>query len=595
MASFWTGRGTQTAAMLVLAGTMWGCGGGNGSTDRDGTVLAPATAAGKTADASGHAASGGALAAGALGADLETAAPAGSSGADIDEGSLGALHGRKDVYGITNLAGPPAFRAFINAKGQVAMEYEAIDTSQHVGFFDGQQVINVEPANSIARSLGGLNDKGTVAGQSRPSIPEGFQPFRWSAATGAVVLPSLNPNGDTFTNSINNRNEIVGSSQVEPGGSFRAVRWTASNALMALLTPPGFIDSGAGDINDANITLGSATAVGGNYHVFRWDAAGRPTDLGTFGAFGAMGGLINNRGDFTGMRYQSPFEAIGSFLWLRKGGFLPIVDPAGRITVVHSLNEFGQVAGRSNLAGVDHPFFFSRKTGYVNLERQPYTFGVAYQLNDKGVIVGNLGRPTPEGGEILRAYRWSPGTFTAVDLNTRLLNPPTGLVLTAAFGISAKGDIVANSNAGLVLLRQGGGGTDAPVLGPIQLTEPVRLNQVTQLTLSFRDRNLADTHTATVDWDDGAGPQAANIERQGGGGLVSAEHTYVSNGLYNIVVRVTDSTGKTTALKTQVSINELGGPGDTSAPVKAGAAQRKAPATSQQAGRQRTSTYLGPK
>ncbi|UUZ55844.1 hypothetical protein LP419_10370 [Massilia sp. H-1] len=43
----------------------------------------------------------------------------------------------------------------------------------------------------------------------------------------------------------------------------------------------------------------------------------------------------------------------------------------------------------------------------------------------------------------------------------------TGLVLRAGAAINDDGAILAYSNAGLVLLRPGKRGTDAPVLGPV--------------------------------------------------------------------------------------------------------------------------------
>ncbi|UUZ53699.1 hypothetical protein LP419_34450 [Massilia sp. H-1] len=69
-------------------------------------------------------------------------------------------------------------------------------------------------------------------------------------------------------------------------------------------------------------------------------------------------------------------------------------------------------------------------------------------------------------------------------------------------------------------------GTDAPVLGPILLPEVIRPAEPVALTLSFRDRNKGDSHSATVDWGDGSGPQPAAISERKGRGELSAAHTY---------------------------------------------------------------------
>ncbi|KGF80263.1 hypothetical protein IA69_19930 [Massilia sp. JS1662] len=164
-------------------------------------------------------------------------------------------------------------------------------------------------------------------------------------------------------------------------------------------------------------------------------------------------------------------------------------------------------------------------------------------MDDSGTVVGEMSRTIP-GAYDRRAYRWSRNG-EAVDLNAHLVEPPGGLVVTQALTISPRGDIIANSNAGLVLLRRDGG-TDAPVLGPIQIPDIVRPAEPVALALSFRDRNEDDVHSATVDWGDGGEPQAAAISERAGRGELSAAHTYARAGDYNIVVRVTDSTGRMT-------------------------------------------------
>jgi len=99
----------------------------------------------------------------------------------------------------------------------------------------------------------------------------------------------------------------------------------------------------------------------------------------------------------------------------------------------------------------------------VDLHPAPNYASEALGVNDSGVAVG-LVRPSDTFES--RAYRWSPGA-AAVDLNTRLSDPPAGLVPTEARAISRSGDIVAESNAGLLLLRRGGGGTDAPTVASV--------------------------------------------------------------------------------------------------------------------------------
>ena len=496
----------------MLAGTMWGWGGRAES--------APPTPSAVPA----------------------TAATAGAAGA----------HARNDVYGIVNLAPPPIFRAFINARSQVAFEFTGLDNSPHVGFFDGQRVIDVSPPGVLVTSLGALNDRGVLAAQTRPTIPDTFFPFRWTATGGLTFLPDPDPGADTFVNDINNRGQIVGASQVVD----RAVRWDAANRLVPLQLPAGVTQSIAGDINESDITAGAATAADGNSHAVLWDAAGRLIDLGTFGAMSAVAGPLNNRNEVAGAtRDLDPAgnQNFRAFLWNRREG-AAFVTPTGPNTFIAALNERSEAVGR--LLPPDfsrnRAFYFSRKRGFVGLHRAPFVESSAGDINEQGTIVGSMIRAHPDGSQTELAFRWS--NFVAVNLNTRLLNPPAGLVLTQALGISASGDIVANSNAGLLLLRRGGARADGPVLGPLTPSEPIRPGVATTLVQSFSDRNPHDTHTATVDWGDGSGVQPAAVRENKGQGQVSATHTYAGSGEFTIVVRVLDSTGKTTMTFRHVSV-----------------------------------------
>jgi|GEM_PF-1105598 len=450
--------------------------------------------------------------------------------------------GAADTYDIVNLVPGIGYRSRINTRGQAAFEYVSFTDRLRVGFFDGERVSDISPPTSEVAALGDMNEKGEVAQYGALPSSAGFNlvPFRWSLAAGWTLLPVLSTDRTTFTGAINDRGVIVGASigPVEVG--YRAVRWGATNSLLKLPTPAGFGESFAGDINGHDVSVGYANGPAGVTHAFIWDAAGRPTDLGTLGATEAAGLVNNNRDEIAGWLELSGPD-FQSFLWSPSKG----VTRVGLHTVPGELNNVGELVGRIYYpdTGIDHAFVFSRARGLVDLHRAPFTSSDASQADDRGTVVGEMLSNIP-GAFAQRAYRWSR-SGEAVDLNTRLLDLPEGLVVSQALRISSKGDIIANSNAGLVLLRRDGG-TDAPVLGPIQIPDVVRPAQPVALTLSFRDRNKSDTHSATVDWGDGSGPQAAGVSESNGRGELSAAHTYVSAGDYNIVVRVTDSTGRAT-------------------------------------------------
>ena len=64
------------------------------------------------------------------------------------------------------------------------------------------------------------------------------------------------------------------------------------------------------------------------------------------------------------------------------------------------------------------------------------------------------------------------------------------------------------------------------------------------LAAPFGDQGLLDTHTATVDWDDGQ-VSSATVAQLFGGGIFSSTHIYQDNALYTITGCVTDDDGGT--------------------------------------------------
>jgi hypothetical protein len=468
-----------------------------------------------------------------------------------------AGHAGKDIYGIVNLEGGAfAFIGDLNARGQAAFEYFGMDGEVHVGYFNGERTVDISPPGNQTALLGDLNDKGEIGFAASIALPGGggtpFRPYRWSAARGLTPLAYLGEQGPTFITAINNRSEIVGrSALVNENGAYRAVRWTASNRLIPLPATAGIGQTFAADINDNNVTVGSGNRTDTVENLLVWDSAARPTNLGSFGTDIAFASYTNKRGDIAGM-LDTLRPTISAFLWSPGKGVARI----GTRTITHALNENGHVVGRNYGVSGDLPraFLYSRASGLVDLHPRGLVASEASDINDHGVVVG-LGQRTPG---VNTAYRWTRAGGP-VDLNTRLLNPPAGRVLRSAIAISNNGDILADANVGVVLLRANGVGTDAPVLGPIQ-HGVARLNQPFELALSFRDRNAAESHSATVDWGDGSGPQPAGLREYRGKGEVRATHTYTGEGDFDVVVRVRDSKGRATQVFEQITIRELGTP-----------------------------------
>lgn len=177
-----------------------------------------------------------------------------------------------------------------------------------------------------------------------------------------------------------------------------------------------------------------------------------------------------------------------------------------------------------------------------------------FDINNNTELVGIARNPN----NVFRALRWS-GTAPPVDLNPLLVRPPAGLVLESGLAINDAGTILASSNAGLVLLRPGTRGTDAPVLGPVTgLPFAVDVGQDVDLTLGFVDNDPGQTHTAAVDWTDGCASPAPVVTETGGVGSVGLRHRFCVAGAHNLTVRVTDSGGRSTETQKQVFVEAPG-------------------------------------
>lgn len=487
--------------------------------------------------------------AGAAGQTGSAAAP--DNGANLNAATLDAATAAACgcLYSVINLDPEGGAFPLLNEKGQAAVGSFVFGTQR---FFDGDRLHDLGSLGGGYTLARGLNKHGVVVGETLDDTPPFFdlRAFTWTLSRGMRALPGAD---GSSAYDINDRNQVVGLMPV-PEVSRRAVRWDPDGRIV-FLGPLPLSGSEAYAINKHALAGGFMDVIpSGQLHATVWNPAGALTDLGTLGGLRAFSLFVNERGEVAGYSDNATNDTQLGFSWNRRDGLVPTGAQGAGSRVVAGQNDRGEIVGDTDIPGGSGAYIWSSSLGLRLLPRGPGVETDAFAVNNRPQIVGGI---RLAGGE-QHAVRWD-GLAAPVDLNTRLYRPPAGLVLQAGAAINDAGDILAYSNAGLVLLRPGKRGTDAPVLGPVRnLPATVSVGQDVNLALGFVDNAPTQTHTATVDWNDGCTSPYPLVSEAGGVGEVRFQHQFCSAGYYFLTVRVTDSGGRTTEVRRDVVVNAPG-------------------------------------
>ena len=91
------------------------------------------------------------------------------------------------------------------------------------------------------------------------------------------------------------------------------------------------------------------------------------------------------------------------------------------------------------------------------------------------------------------------------------------------------------------------------------------------VALAMGDADVLDTHTATVDWGDGSGPEPGWVGETGGVGVITLDpHVFSSDGVVVPEVCVEDDKGGTTCLEVPVNVTGSGSSGSSTQAAPAG-------------------------
>ena len=325
--------------------------------------------------------------------------------------------------------------SFAQQQNAASPRYRLID----LGTFGG-------PNSSETLEFPYINNQGTVVGFADTSTPDPFNPgsfiphaFRWQA--GVLTDLGTLPDGiGSFAIWSNDRGQVVGLSgngQIDPQLGVPegiAVLWGKNGEIVKLGTLGGN-QSLAGAINSRGQVVGvAANTTLDPFSMFGWATQTRAflwqkgimQDLGTLGGPDAGVSGINERGQVAGVSYidsnpilncdllnNVPIVTTHPFFW-QNGKMVDIGTLGGSCAGVATINNRGQVAGSSNLAGdeTEHPFLWERGK-LRDLGTLGGTAGLANWLNDAGEVTGVATTP---GDEEAHAFFWKNGVMT--DLGT---------------------------------------------------------------------------------------------------------------------------------------------------------------------------------
>ena len=457
------------------------------------------------------------------------------------------------LYRVVNLRpGDLSGLPSINARNQVIFSQHTAQGSRGY-FYDGNAVQDLGTLGGASTIAAGLNDGGQVVGRS--DTAEGAtRAFVWSAAAGIGEL-GLPPGGNqSAAMAINNNGVVTG---VFYPLAPRAFRWSAADGVQNLgALTSGFSSSSFGSaLNDAGLIAGVSDTAQSFGHAFVWTQAGGMVDIDAFDSSYSSPAAVTSDGRVTGYyTVPGPNHRNHAFLWSADEGMRDLGTAGGVESLVSAMSDSGRIAGIIRLANGDQrAMTWTKQDGMVDMGTLDGTLpggnSSARGVNNKGQVAGYA----RTAANMFRAFVWTARDGMA-DLNTRLHNAPAGLMLDGALSISDGGAIVAESNAGLVLLKPCCAGGGGHAMGPVAVPEMVEVGAPLDASVAFVDEERVGMRGASWSWGDGGRAQPGTLREGGGAGSSGASHRYAAPGIYPVEVTLVDRAGRAVTVGRQIVV-----------------------------------------
>lgn len=177
-----------------------------------------------------------------------------------------------------------------------------------------------------------------------------------------------------------------------------------------------------------NFAVQAATQV----HAFLWER-GVMRDLGTLGdGTDSVAFYVNDLGQVNGISFTNNIvnattglPTTDSFVW-QNGKMIDLGTLGGVYSIGNYMNDIGQVAGASDLAGdqTAHPFLWSKASGMQDLGTLGGVFGSAEWMNNTGDVIGFSTIP---GEQFVYAFLWKNGVMINISPATDTFGEAEGV------------------------------------------------------------------------------------------------------------------------------------------------------------------------